>query len=302
MFTELTSINYSQLRKYFIPQTHRLCYYSLSSFISWSHHISMPVWKIENDVLLVGMKYFSNPENNYLVLPIAQGKEYSPAQLYKFALSNGIKKYQFIPEDYVMGHNYADLESLFKIKEQTGFEDYIYNTSDLAELKGKKYSKKRNLINQFVKDYYNKGRVLIAPITSSDIDECLDFLEAWCSSRDFNYETNIYASTEKQTTINALKNINNLGLKGLLLKIDGKVQAFAMGSKLTEEIGGFHFEKAAPHIKGLYQFFDKQCARRLFGDYRYINKECDMGLEGLRQAKRSYYPVMRVKSYELFLK
>ncbi len=302
MFNDLTRNDYNKLIKFFIPQTHKLCYYSLSSLIVWNHHLSKPVWKIDNDALITGMVFSSKPEKNYLLLPIANGKELSPVQLYNFAKSNGFNKYQFIPETYVTGHNYVDINDLFVITEQPEYEDYIYNTKDLSQLKGKKYSKKRNLINQFQKNYIDKEIVETKPITTNDIPECIALLNTWAESKEYDNDSSEYTIGEKQATENALNNIDKLGFSGLQLRINGQIKAFGISSKLTDEIGGFNFEKADPTIKGLYQFFGQQCAQKLFADCKYINKECDMGDPGLKQAKRSYYPEMTVKSFQLFLK
>ncbi len=113
MLNDLTQNDYNKLIKFFNPQTHRLCYYSLSSLIVWSNYIAKPVWKIENDALIAGIVFSSTPEKNCLFLPIANGKELSPAQLCNIAKNNGFNKYQFIPEAYVTGHNYLDINNLF---------------------------------------------------------------------------------------------------------------------------------------------------------------------------------------------
>ncbi len=169
MFSDLTHSDYDTLIHYFSPQRHRLCYYSLSSLIVWKDTFSKPVWKIDCDSLIVGKLFLQNSEKNYLLLPIANGRELSPVQLYKIALSSGISKYQFIPEDYVTGHNYTDLNHLFTIIEQPEYEDYIYNTSDLSELKGKKYSKKRNLNSQIEKAHLNSDTIKTMPLMQKDI-------------------------------------------------------------------------------------------------------------------------------------
>jgi hypothetical protein len=91
-------------------------------------------------------------------------------------------------------------------------------------------------------------------------------------------------------------------LNGILIRVDGVVSAFGIASHLTDNMGVLHFEKAFASMKGLYQYFDRECARRLFGNYTYINKESDMGIPGLAKAKKSYHPVMRVKSYKLIAK
>ena len=81
--------------------------------------------------------------------------------------------------------------------------------------------------------------------------------------------------------------------------LDGEINAFGIASRLTENMGVLHFEKAFASKKGLYQYFDRECARRLFKGCSYINKESDMNVPGLAKAKKSYHPVMTVKSYIL---
>lgn len=299
---DLTPENYDNLIHYFKPQTHKLCYYSLSSLIVWSHHLSKPVWKIKEDALIAGMVFFLKPEDNYLLLPIANGKQFSPAQLLRVANKNGFSKYQFVPEDYVTGHNYVDIKNVFDIVEQPKAEDYIFRTEDLSELKGKKYSKKRNLINQFKNTYLKNNNVETAPLTPHDVPECLELLNTWADAKAYNIDSNSDAACEKKVAENALNNIEKLGFSGRQLRIDGSIKAFGIASKLTDDIGGFNFEKADSNIKGLYQYFDQQCALQLFSDVPYINKECDMGDPGLKQAKRSYYPDSTVKSFQLIIK
>jgi hypothetical protein len=91
-------------------------------------------------------------------------------------------------------------------------------------------------------------------------------------------------------------------LRGILVRLDGAVSAFGIVSHLNEEMAILNFEKAFSDVKGLYQFLDHECARQLFAGYRYINKESDMSLPNLAAMKKSYHPVMRVKSYRLTLK
>ena len=100
----------------------------------------------------------------------------------------------------------------------------------------------------------------------------------------------------------ALEHMGLLKLKGIILRIDGEVNAFGVAAFPRDDMGSLHFEKADAGIKGLYQYFDRECARRLFHGYTYINKESDMGIPGLAKAKLSYHPAMRVKSYKLTLR
>jgi hypothetical protein len=237
-----------------------------------------------------------------LILPVSVNREYTPEQLYQLAKDTGYEQYFFVTEEYINTYGKNQIASFFKIREQTAFKDYVYLTRDLARLEGNKYSKKRNLINQFKREFEVGKFVKTEPITKDASNECIEFLNKWCEERDCGQETQEELYCEKQAAINSLENIELLGVNGLLLRIDGEVSAFGMGSRLTSDMGVFHFEKAFAKIKGLYQYFDNLCARKLFNGYTYINKESDMDLPGLAKAKKSYYPSMMVKSYRLVLR
>jgi len=189
------------------------------------------------------------------------------------------------------------------MEEQEEFEDYVYLAEDLASLKGNRYVRKRNLIHQFQREFMGNGvRVRIEPVTTASAPECLDFLEAWCEQRDCDVDGDIDLACERRAVITSLENLEALELKGILIRVDGAVNAFGIVSHLSDEMGILNYEKAFSNVKGLYQFLDNQCAKQLFAGYRYINKESDMNLPNLARMKRSYRPVLRVKSYKLTLK
>ena len=133
----------------------------------------------------------------------------------------------------------------------------------------------------------------------SVLSECIDFLEKWCEERNCDIKEDETLLCERQAAINTIENIDLFELDGILLRIDGETNAFGIASRLTESMGVLHFEKAFASKKGLYQYFDRECARRLFKGLPYINKESDMNIPGLAKTKKSYHPVMTVKSYIL---
>jgi uncharacterized protein len=137
------------------------------------------------------------------------------------------------------------------------------------------------------------------PITTSLVPECLDFLEKWCALRECEAGQEENIACEKAAVTQSLMTIDALGWRGLWIRIDGEISAFAIMSHLTPDMGVLNFEKAYPHIKGLYQFLDHECARQLFTGYAYMNKESDMGLSALADSKKSYHPAEMLKSYSL---
>ena len=214
----------------------------------------------------------------------------------------GFDKYWYAPEDYLETLDRNELETRFIVEEQREYEDYIYLTEDLIHLKGNRFSKKRNLIHQFAREYLRKERVKVEEILPENVEECLQFLEIWCEQHDCNEEQESNLACEKNAVITTLKNMVCLRSKGILVRVDGRVSAFGIGSRLNETTATLNFEKADAGIKGLYQFLDNECAKRLFSGFLYINKESDMNIPNLAESKQSYNPILRIKSYALGLR
>jgi len=278
---------------------YRLCTYSLPSIIAWNSEEFQPYAAVDGKSLIVSGEFATRIEKRHLILPVSLSKDYPPLQLHDLAVKLKFDKYWFVPEDYFQQYSKAFVENFFEVKEQKDFEDYIYATDDLALLKGNKYSRKRNLIHQFERSYVDKGRVTIEKMVPSVLSECIDFLEKWCEERNCDIKEDETLLCERQAAINTIENIDLFELDGILLRIDGETNAFGIASRLTESMGVLHFEKAFASKKGLYQYFDRECARRLFKGLPYINKESDMNVPGLAKTKKSYHPVMTVKSYIL---
>lgn len=298
----LTPADYTRLKSFFADQRHELCIYSLPSLLSWSNDAYHPCGVIDGETLIMGAEFTTRKEHRHLILPINPRKDPPPEDLENYVRSLGIYQYWFIPEGYIDAYGPKAIERHFTISEQPEYEDYVYRTEDIAYLKGNRYAKKRNLVKQFTRDYVDRGVVSMESITSRGFTECVDFLEEWCLQRGCESADDEDLACEKQAALNMLEHIDRYDVRGLLLRIDGEVCAFGIGTQLTPDMGALHFEKADANEKGLYQYFDMMCARRLFSSCRTINKESDMGVPGLAKAKKSYHPVKRVKSYALHLR
>jgi hypothetical protein len=144
--------------------------------------------------------------------------------------------------------------------------------------------------------------VRVEEILPQDVDECLQFLEIWCEQHDCDTDQESNLACEKNAVITTLKNMTVFESMGIQVRVDGKVSAFGVGSRLNETTAVLNFEKADSAIKGLYQFLDNECAKRLFRGYFYVNKESDMNLPKLADSKQSYNPVLRIQSYTLKLR
>lgn len=169
--------------------------------------------------------------------------------------------------------------------------DYLYLRQELALLPGNRFHKKNNRINYFTNRHHYK----LFEYSYQYLSACQELLDRWLMAiRD---RTNPSLVLEVSATSEALRNFSELGLNGIVITVDGIVEAFAIGEKLNSDTAVCHFEKADPFKEGLSQLVNREFARQLFNDCRYINREQDLGDAGLRNSKLSYHPVELIKKY-----
>jgi hypothetical protein len=289
--------DYSVLKPCFRRQPYNLSIYSLLSLIVWNTGPIMSHYTFDGDRLVISSESSINPEDRYLILPLSDRGLLTPEELHDLAVDHGYRHYRFVPGDYLDMGEIKKARHWFIITEEPEFEDYVYRTEDLSQLKGNRYARKRNLIHQFVRDYDFNGRVMVGALRPADLDACLAFLEEWCTQRQCDLDEGL--ACEKRALIKTLTHMEILESAGIIVRIDGTVSAVAIMSVLNAKMGVLHFEKAFSTIRGLYQFLDNECAKRLFPEYEFINKESDMNIAELAQSKKSYHPVQRIKSYRL---
>lgn len=172
-------------------------------------------------------------------------------------------------------------------------DDYIYLADKLRTLSGKKLQSKRNLVNRFQAAYENRWSY--EDLTPANIDDAYQFHLKWCRQNGCAHQQDFEGET--CAIVQALQNWEALRLHGGLLRLDGAVIAFTFGCRATPDMYVVQIEKADHTIPGAYQMINQQFVLRNCTDVTYVNREEDLGLEGLRKAKRSYYPVMRGSKY-----
>ncbi len=188
------------------------------------------------------------------------------------------------------------IRTRYNTREDRDNFDYVYSTEELANLKGKKYDGKRNLIRKFEQNHRGEIRAL----TDSELEGCLKLVERWeASSPQENRTMDERGRAAAQAIKEALVNFGLLGLSGKVAIIDNEVEGFCLGEKLNRETVVVHVELASREIAGLHQFLNRECARTIWQEYKYINREQDAGIPGLRQAKLSYHPAFLVKKYDI---
>lgn len=161
--------------------------------------------------------------------------------------------------------------------------DYIYSSDNLINLEGKKYHGKRNHLARFRElDYH------YSPITEKDFDDCITFSTVTYNNKSSDNEHSFIA---EQYAINTyFTYFSELGLKGGIIRIGGKTAAVTIGERLNSDTFCVHIEKADTEYNGIYAGINNCFAKDAASGYKYINREEDLGLEGLRKSKLSYKP------------
>ena len=201
----------------------------------------------------------------------------------------------------------ADMEELtawypeeFLVVPDRDGEDYVYDINDLADLKGRKFQRKRNHLNKFraIHEDYS-----VEPIREENMEEARELVYHWYRNRMETTGGNFLL--EQVAMDRAFKYYEDLKLQGLLLKIDGETVAMTIGSFMTPDTVDVHFEKAREDVDGAYAAINSEFARYLrenHPDLKFLDREDDMGLEGLRKAKLSYNPHHMVTKYRAYPK
>lgn len=183
----------------------------------------------------------------------------------------------------------------FNFVETLEVEDYIYLVEKLISLSGKKLHSKRNHIARFKENKWS-----FEEITDLNYKECIDMTIKWCE------KNGCLEDESKQAEFNAIKKsfefFRELEFFGGMLRVDGNVVAFTIGERINSDTVDVHIEKAFTEIQGAYSMIAQQFMEKMCSNYKYVNREEDLGIEGLRKSKRSYQPEFLIKKYNLTLR
>lgn len=275
------------------------CEYSFTNLMCWgaSYRQELTRWK---DFLLAR---FFTPGGPAYLWPAGQGDEREAVELLmEDSHAHGIR----------LRLAAATLEEVAKVNSwypgrfthtaDPANSDYCYDIEKMCTFAGKKLHGKRNHIHRFLENHENNWS--FSPMTTADLPECLDVAAHWRKqSLERGVETDLQSMAAEEAALDlAAQNFEALGIDGGVLRVGGKVVGFTMASPIGDEMFDVHFEKAYSDIQGAYPMVAREFACLLKESHpalRYLNRENDLGLEGLRQAKRSYYPDLMVEKYTL---
>jgi hypothetical protein len=196
-----------------------------------------------------------------------------------------------VPESFVTAH--LDNSENYVVEEERDHFDYIYDVKALIDLHGRKFHSKKNKVNKFSNSYEYE----YVPLSPALIEECLEFEDYWCEVREC--EKYYGLNKERCAILEMLKNFDALNLKGGIIRIENKIAALALGEKYLPDTFVIHIEKAHADIPGLYQVINQEFLMHEASGCRFVNREQDLGIEGLRNSKMSYHPLTFVKKYRI---
>lgn len=185
---------------------------------------------------------------------------------------------------------------IFSYQKNRAEWDYLYLTQDLSGLVGRKYHGKRNHIARFTE----AGEWNLEKMTPDNIWECREMYHSWLEES--KERLDVSALNEKSVVEGCFQYFKELALQGALIRQQGRVVGFSIGEPLNSDTYIVHIEKAYPGVQGAYPVMNREFVRSNMMEYRYVNREDDLGVEGLRKAKLSYHPALLVEKYTAVLK
>ena len=259
------------------PQTSELTFTNL--FI-WRHQ-HRPTWLLWKDCLLI---IFQPKEARPFGLPPIGPGDKKKALDFLFQIL-----VQVTPEARVCRVSQAFVEEVvepnqYSITPDRNNSDYVYLTRDLINLSGRKYHRKKNHLNRFIKNNTFEYR----PLDKDLVASFLEMQESWCQIRECVEQPELLS--EDYAVHEALTHFEDLDYQGGAIIMDSRVEAFSLGERLNNETAVIHIEKANPNTPGLYTAINQLFCSNAWADMTYVNREQDLGSEGLRKAKESYYP------------
>jgi hypothetical protein len=310
-----------QLFNQFPPQ---ISEFTFTNLFIWRQAYQIKISRLQNFLCLLS----EQEGRSFFFPPIGEGDVIECYQSFlQYLRGKGIPpKIVRVPEAVVVQIDWKT--SGMKAEPDRNQSDYVYLTQDLTELKGRKYHRKRNHIKQFQEKYPYQ----YIPLTPEWIPQCLQLETEWCDLRQCEASPGLLNESlaikeafthYEELGVNPVRNssgalnpagvipkydpvaeqrdIFSNGVKGGAILINAKVEAFTLGEPLNPETVVIHIEKANPAYEGLYPTIHQAFLENQWSGTTYVNREQDLGEEGLRKAKESYFPHHMVNKYTVTL-
>ncbi|MGN0658419.1 MAG: DUF2156 domain-containing protein [Emergencia sp.] len=292
-FEDMTEEDAKQLEAYFRGFEYRGAGYTLLANYIWRNTHCL-CWEIIGDYLcLAGADCMIGDPNAIISMPMTKDGTYEPEKLRETVLEArrrfDERKIPFSVE-LVPGHMTKYLEEAFPgqmtFVHDRDSDEYVYRKDKLITLSGRALHKKKNHMNFFLKNYSYETR----RISRDMVDSVMGLVVQLKKGKDYDADEMESLHMEEEAIRELLRFVDSPRIYSAAVFIDGRMQAFAIGERLTEDTAVEHFEKASEAYRGLYQIICSEFCKMLPEEVVYVNREEDMGLDNLRQAKEALKP------------
>lgn len=309
----ITTQDYEHLKQYFELRNSECCENMIFDSYMWNQYYHLHYRELEKGLFWL----YRHGLECYSVTPLCRLEDMKEMVIQMKEFFN--RELQRPLEMYAVDSQALQAMDLsrkeYEVRPVRGNFDYVYDAQKLRDLSGKKYHKKKNHLNAFLKEYM--GRWEYRSLKPEQKEEILTFLARWQEDRwSKDIEKKPQEIEPKDETANNSKvepegvDYEAKGIRYILeecpmleyemggIYIDGRMEAFSMGSyNASEEMAYIHVEKANPNIRGCYPIINQQFIIHGFPQAKKVNREDDLDLEGLRTAKESYHPIYLVEKY-----
>lgn len=288
-FKDFTIEDKELFDKYLLPYRFETSTYTFTTLLVWRKACEIQ-YTIYKDAMI--LKRMGHDGTTTFMQPLGYRKE---------DLRDIIGELQAYKAEHHMDYLLKDVEEPFadELREVFGEEftieedrdnfDYVYDRDRLVSLSGKILHKKKNHYNYFVKNNeYRDFR-----ITEDNIELIVEAAKSWCK----RHSCRGYLLYELRSIIELLHNLDRLNLIGMAVSVSGRIVAFTIGERVSGDTAIIHVEKADSEVRGAYNYVNRTFAEKHLEGIKWVNREEDMGIEGLRHAKMSYEPARFAKKY-----
>ena len=297
---EVTPADEKILQEYFHGYDYQGAGYTFLANYIWRDSYCLSWERISDYLVLAGTDCMTGTPKSIIAMPLTRDGSYEPEKVRKVILETR-RRFEEQGAAFrivqIPGHMVPVLEEAFPegfvLERDRDYDEYVYEREKLTYLSGRALHKKKNHLNYFYKNYRYETR----PLQREDLKEVLDLSDEILAARSYTEDEEQSLTIEKAAIWEMMEHLGDPDVYSVGIYIKGKLEAFAIGERLNKDTAVEHFEKANDHIRGLYQAVCSEFCKILPEDIVYVNREEDMGLENLRQAKEALRPHHMVEKY-----
>lgn len=293
-FKKVTIDDYDRVWKYCSLYGENSCQHSFINMFTLYEKYGSKICE-ENGFLYVLRERMCDENTRVYLFPMGEGdKKRAVEKIMEDARShNSLVRFQTITETKSNWLK-SEFPNVFNIEETRDYAEYLHLSDNLANLSGKKFASKRYDANLFRRTY--EGRITEIPVTKENINEVLEFERQWLIESQESHDR-IALELEYREIELQLRHIDELKISGLIVKIDNIIQGIVYGAPISNNCYDVLIEKGNRKFNDIYRILHQDIVRLCAMNYKYINREEDVGVEGLRKSKLSYKPDILLKKF-----